>query len=257
VLPPAELSPFVHHFWSLRWALRAPFAAETLPYPCARVFLEQRAGARRSDLVGVQTGRFARRLEEGEGQVFGMAFRPAMFQPLLGEPMSSLTDRVVPLARVLGPEVDAWARAIHAERALEDKIALACAFLGPRLRSVRPRVARLRDLVERMGNDRSLLSVESACEAAGLDVRALQRGFRRYVGASPKWVIQRYRLLEASEQLKRRDPPALAALAASLGYADQAHFARDFKLTVGRTPRAFARDRETSRSIAPSRPDAR
>jgi len=30
--------------------------------------------------------------------------------------------------------------------------------------------------------------------------------------------------------------------AASLGYADQSHFARDFKLTVGQTPRVFARE---------------
>jgi AraC-like DNA-binding protein len=52
-------------------------------------------------------------------------------------------------------------------------------------------------------------------------------------------VIRRYRLHEAAEQLKGPDPPPLAALAAALGYADQAHFARDFKAVVGRTPAVF------------------
>ena len=51
--------------------------------------------------------------------------------------------------------------------------------------------------------------------------------------------MQRYRLHEAAEQLRAHEPPSLAELAASLGYADQAHFAREFKRAVGHTPRAF------------------
>ena len=61
--------------------------------------------------------------------------------------------------------------------------------------------------------------------------------------ATPKWVIQRYRLHEAAERLRapKESAPALADLAAALGYADQAHFARDFKRVVGESPGAFAR----------------
>jgi AraC-like DNA-binding protein len=70
-------------------------------------------------------------------------------------------------------------------------------------------------------------------------VRSLQRLFRKYVGVSPKWVIRRYRLHEAAERLKGSRPPPLAELATSLGYADQAHFAREFKQVTGRTARSF------------------
>jgi AraC-like DNA-binding protein len=49
-------------------------------------------------------------------------------------------------------------------------------------------------------------------------------------------VIRRYRMHEAAAQLRSKTPPPLAELAASLGYADQAHFTRDFKSVVGRTP---------------------
>jgi AraC-like DNA-binding protein len=58
---------------------------------------------------------------------------------------------------------------------------------------------------------------------------------------SPKWVIQRYRLLEAAAQLRTNDPPKLVALAAALGYADQAHFQRQFKQVIGKTPGSFPR----------------
>jgi AraC-like DNA-binding protein len=240
VLPPESLAPFVHHFWSVRWALRTPFTAETLPHPSARLVLHEEGRAQRDAIAGVHTGRLSNRLA-GEGHLFGIAFRPAMFQPLWRASMSSLTDRLVPLRPVLGSGAAAWARALHAEPELERQVAIAGELLEPRLRPLQPDVAHLRDLVERMAVDRTLLRVEQVSEAVDLDVRSLQRAFRRYVGVSPKWVLRRFRLQEAAEQLRGPHPPALAALAAALGYADQAHFARDFKLVVGQTPRAFAR----------------
>ncbi|HSO34911.1 MAG TPA: helix-turn-helix transcriptional regulator [Labilithrix sp.] len=241
MLPGPALATYVHHFWSVRWALRAPFVADTLPHPSAQITLVSAARRPRAAVTGVHRGRVAGRLE-GEGWKFGITFRPAMFQPLLGASMTTITDRVVPLDEVLGPnaKIAAWTRAIAEARELEEKIAIAEAFLGPRLGPLPPTVVRLRDLVERMAGDRSILRVEDVCQASLLDVRALQRAFRTYVGVSPKWVIQRYRLHEAAAQLSRPQPPELAALAASLGYADQAHFTRDFKRMVGETPRSFA-----------------
>jgi AraC-like DNA-binding protein len=57
---------------------------------------------------------------------------------------------------------------------------------------------------------------------------------------SPKWVIQRYRLHEAAERLDTAATD-LSTLAHELGYADQAHFARDFKAAVGRPPASYLR----------------
>jgi AraC-like DNA-binding protein len=114
-------------------------------------------------------------------------------------------------------------------------------------------VRRVRDIVEHMATNRMLLRVEDVCRATGLDLRALQRGFRQLVGVSPKWALQRFRMHEAVERLKAPDPPSLAELAASLDYADQSHFARDFKRMVGETPRRFV-DRIRSEASAPQAP---
>jgi AraC-like DNA-binding protein len=240
VLPPPRLAPFVHHFWWVRWALRTPFAPEVLAHPAAQIVFEEEDGTRRARINGVATARTSR-CRAGKGSVFGITFRPAMFQPLLRAPMTSITDRVVDIGEVLGPKANEWARATYATRDLARKIAIADAFLAPLLVPARPEVTRVRDLVERMWRDRAMVRVDDVCAAADLDPRALQRSFRTYVGVTPKWVIRRYRLHEAAEQLKAPRPPSLAALAASLGYADQSHFAREFKVVIGRTPAAFVR----------------
>jgi AraC-like DNA-binding protein len=104
------------------------------------------------------------------------------------------------------------------------------------------------ELVARIAAERDITRVEQVVASSGLTLRGLQRLFRERVGASPKWVIQRYRLIEASVRLA--NDPALdgAALALDLGYADQAHFIRDFKRVVGRPPGSYARQ---LRDVAP------
>jgi AraC-like DNA-binding protein len=73
-----------------------------------------------------------------------------------------------------------------------------------------------------------------------VSLRQLQRLFSEYVGVTPKWVIHRYRLLEAAERIATGTVIHWADLAFELGYADQAHFIRDFKRLVGRSPAHYA-----------------
>jgi AraC-like DNA-binding protein len=237
LIPSPRLAPYVHHYWSIRWSLRSPFTGESLPHPAAQILRVSSSAERSAFVLGVRSGALARTLTD-EGETFGVSFRPVMFHALLGAPMDTITDRVVPLEHVLGKSARRWARAIDGARAPEDKVALTEAVLAPLLRTSSA-LERVRDLVERVAIDRSILRVDDLARVSELDTRALQRCFRTYVGISPKSVIQRYRLHEAAIQLRAPHPPALADLAASLGYADQAHFGRDFKRTVGQTPRAF------------------
>mgnify|MGYP004706876243 CR=1 FL=1 len=69
----------------------------------------------------------------------------------------------------------------------------------------------------------------------------MQRLFKRYVGASARWVIKRYRVYEALERLSSDMNPDWAGLAQDLGYFDQAHFINDFRKLVGCTPAAYLR----------------
>src|SRR5262249_9460037 len=130
---------------------------------------------------------------------------------------------------VLGPEDDAEAFAIF-EQWLTSR----------RLRSGADQVALAVALVDRIAREADITTVDRLAAVAGLGPRALQRLFREHVGASPKWVIRRNRLQEVALRIERGEPSTLAALAAELGYTDQAHLARDFKSVVGKSPTDFA-----------------
>ncbi len=233
--PRAELAFAVEHFWHVAWTLEGtpPVRAQTLPHPSVHVTVE----ARRAEVGGVFTSRFVRTLR-GNGQVFGLKFRPGMFQQVLGAPLSTLRNRVVALRRVFA-EAAALARHTR-ERPFEASVAAWEQVLLTRLRDDDPVARATRDLVELAAVDRTLLQVEQLVERAGVTKRTLQRRFDRYVGVSPKWVLQRYRLHEANERLLADGALDLAGLALELGYADQSHFVRDFKAMVGVTPGSYA-----------------
>ena len=92
-------------------------------------------------------------------------------------------------------------------------------------------------LVEAIAADRGTTRVAQVAEQAGLTVRSLQRLFAEYVGAGPKWVIQRCRLQDAAARVAAQDDDLdWAALAAELGFADQAHLTRAFTATIGVPP---------------------
>ncbi|MGI8987080.1 MAG: helix-turn-helix domain-containing protein [Nocardioidaceae bacterium] len=76
--------------------------------------------------------------------------------------------------------------------------------------------------------------------ARGAPPRTLQRLTARRIGLSPKWLIKRRRLHEAAGALRSTVRPALARIAADLGYSDQAHFTRDFRRVTGLTPGEYA-----------------
>src|SRR5262249_15232828 len=113
------------------------------------------------------------------------------------------------------------------------------------LRSRRPErdddADRVSEMVYRVAAEAEIHRVEHLATRFGLSTRTLQRLFSKYVGVSPKWVIQRYRLHEAAERLAAGKSIHQAELALDLGYTDQAHFVRDFKSIVGVSPAAYAR----------------
>jgi len=119
------------------------------------------------------------------------------------------------------------------------------AFLRRQVSQPDADVVRVSKLVYAVVEDRTIVKVDDLAARYRTTKRTLERLFAKYVGVSPKWVIQRYRLHEAAEQLVSSGAVKQSDLALRLGYSDQAHFIKDFKAVVGTSPAAYARSAGT------------
>src|SRR5262249_48515419 len=237
--PSPDLDPYVEHYWVVEWDLRgqAPEMAETLPHPSVHMIFEQNGLSR---IRGAARAKFSRLLED-KGGVFAVKFTPGGFYPFVGVRVPRFSDTSARLHDVFGAEGDALDSRVLAEDADLSRINVVEDFLRARRPEPDENLTLVTKIVYAVAKERGILKVEDIVDYYGLNKRTLQRLFARYVGVSPKWVIQRYRLHEAAEQLASGGPVSQTELALNLGYSDQAHFVRDFKAIVGVSPAAYAR----------------
>lgn len=243
-LPPPDLAPFLEHYWIVEWDLRGrpPHLQRTLPYPSVHLTFDRA----RTGVFGVVTGAFDYELK-GANKVCGLKFRPGAFRGLLGRPVHTITDQVLPLSAVFGWDEAAAQAAVLDAADDEGMVAAANTLLRACLPAPDPQVERIAAILRMVEDDPGLTQVETLAAGAGIGVRSLQQLFSEYVGVSPKWVIRRFRLHEAADRLAHGADVDLTALALGLGYFDQAHFTSDFRRLVGQSPGQYrAQARENS-----------
>ena len=237
--PPVDLGGAIDYHWIVRWDLRGrdPHRNEVLTHPAVHLVFEPHGAF----VYGVHRTRYVRTLS-GRGYAIGTKFLPGGFAAFTDRPMSELTDRVLGLGEIFG---GAGVALDNAAKQMQEPLAALEPMYGV-LRTHRQPLAREAELVAhavaqmREASPGTLVS-DIAAEQS-VSVRTLQRLFARYVGVSPKWVLQRYRLHEALEQLASQDRPDWSRLALDLGYFDHAHFIRDFRAVAGRSPTEYERE---------------
>lgn len=236
--PVQDLSFFVERYWIVIWDLRGqePYVQETLPYPCVNLVFEES----QTRVYGVDTGKFARLLEE-KGRVFGVKFKPGAFYPFVKSPVSRLTNSSLNFQDVFGFDCNALEKELLAQEDEGEMVKLAEKFLCEIVPERDKHVGEINEIVDYIIAHREITRVEDVVCQLNLNKRALQRLFRQYVGVSPKWVIKRYRLHEVAERLANGGIVDWPGIVVELGYSDQAHFIKDFKTIVGRTPAEYAK----------------
>lgn len=241
VEPEADLAHLVDYFWWVRWDAPAPYDQEVVPRPVVHVSAEVVAGGPRLLVHGVHPRMFHRRLE-GVGHTVAAGFRPAGFRPLLRGDVGALEGQELVASEVLGVDDRAVADEVLGCARPEDAAAVLGRWLAALPREEDPLVGRLAALVERAEEDTSLVRADQLADVAGVSLRTLQRWFRGHVGIGPKWVVQRFRLLDVMVAAHSGEDVDWAGLAVRLGYADQSHLIRAFTQLVGHPPATYARE---------------
>lgn len=242
---PDALQPVARRHWVPVWRLPpgVTWTQKVLQYPVCLVVVSD-SYAR---LYGVRTGLSTVDLS-GDGWAVGTMLQPAAGALLWGASVAQLTDRFVDVGEVpglagvglarrvrtaMGPDPADPARHAAAVAVTEEALA--------RLLPVDPAGELVNTIVDRVEHDPSITRVAQLADAVSSSERQLQRLTRDRLGLSPKWLIQRRRLHEATLRLKR-GTTSLGRLAVELGYADQAHFTRDFARVTGMAPGGYRAD---------------
>jgi AraC-like DNA-binding protein len=238
VEPTPSLARIIERYWIVRWDLGAEqeFRQEILPHPSINLVVEPD----QTWAWGVPTRREARVLT-GTGWAVGLKFQPGVFTACTGIAADRLTDTRVAVDAAFGrhltdydPEPSSIIDAMEAllapwERLEDPALDLAQSAIAGMYRL--PPTARVHDIAD----------------INHLAPRTLQRLFKRYIGVGPKWVLKRLRIHQAVERIAIDPEPNWTELALELGYYDHAHFIRDFRLIVGRSPTQHAREAATAR----------
>lgn len=179
----------------------------------------------------------------------GAVFRPGAAGAFLGAPTDSFAGGHTPLDAFWGGAVESLRDELAAATDLERRLdILEHALLRrlPRIRGVDPAIVQAALLLER----RPVGKV-----AASLDWshRHFIARFSEAVGLSPKRYARLVRFGRVLLRLERQKETGLAEIAQEAGYADQAHFNRDFRGFSGISPGEYRKAGGTGRHVPEKR----
>lgn len=235
----------VEHYWSVGWDLPpgTGYVASLVPVSAVNLTDEWggsiRRGAERpgSYVTGVVSRRRFDVTLHGRGHVVGVRYRPGAFSLLTGIDAATLRDKTFPAEKYAG-RLDPLTGTVPDDPDVADVLD----------RFVAAQVARSVDDFDEARRLLRRLALLDAAEAAsvadladqlGCSERSLERMSNFYVGVGPKWLLMRRRVHRSLERLNAADYESLSDLAHDLGWFDYAHFSREFKRIVGRTPRHY------------------
>ncbi|MFI4950579.1 MAG: helix-turn-helix domain-containing protein [Caulobacterales bacterium] len=176
------------------------------------------------------------------GLMVGVGLMPQGWPRFTERPADEFTNRMRPLADLLGPAADTLHAALAAAAPRGDEAIYAVLDeMLPKLMAPSPDAAVVGRAHAALQNP-AVETVADWAEAFELSSRQLERFSRRYFGLPPKRLLRRQRLLRTLAAM-REAPEGTWTQFLDEQYADQAHFIHEFNYYMGMTPKTYlARD---------------
>ncbi len=249
IIPPEEdLKDFVCYFWFFEGKASAssPYEHKMIPNGRSEVIQQVQGHAaigfedrfvRLPDepiLMGQSNQLTTFRLAE-DFRIFGICLYPYTIPFLSGTAAEHYTNNYMPLSGKLGIDPNALLPDAEVDILDKERITMAAGFLKGTLSRLQGEHAQtfkmIRDLLQyRAGKINDFVAENQ------INLRSFQRKCKHYTGYTPKQLMRIARIHAAMFEKK---VSSLTTLAYKLDYYDQAHFANDFKLLTGLTPRQY------------------
>ncbi len=233
--PAEQFSGFIEQFWLVNWQLEEnrEHLQQNLPDPNFHLVISRG----HVTLMGPVSKSYSYRMT-GAGRIIGVKFECGALTELLSAPIASYVDQELAANSVFGDEIDTLFLPLLG---IEDDATIVSRMQAYLLEFVPPVAEHklsAQRLVALIKENADIFTVEQLAAAANLSVRAVQRHCATYVGLSPKWLIRKYRLARALEELEQ-DNVSILDIVSKLEYVDQSHLIRDFKHMLAVTPSRY------------------
>lgn len=232
--PDPALKDYIEQYWHVTWDLGmgVDHLQQNLPDPTMHLTFEQDG----IWLYGPVTSRFEVTLS-GKGMISGVKFRAGALTDLLGVNSRACVDVKLPAEAVMPDVMKLVQKA--ARQNFPDKCQQMDAFFN----QLAGRQGRsegyflCQNLLDYITQNPDVRQVDQLAAQFQVSVRKIQRLFYQYIGLSPKWVIRKYRMHDVLRLLEQG--AVYQDIIHDLGYYDQSHFIKDFKLFTGKSPSKY------------------
>ncbi|MBU1248837.1 MAG: helix-turn-helix domain-containing protein [Proteobacteria bacterium] len=175
----------------------------------------------------------------GRVEVCGVRFRPGGAAAFLGFDANEFSTGYIDMDAVAPYLTTGFVNIMSGDQLVEEKMRDIQLLLARTCKRARDPDALTRHAVELLAMDHGQATVSRTSERMGISRRTLERAFGRHVGIPPKQLARIIRLRQAISLLRSNSSLSMARIAQDSGYADQAHFTREFKLMTEVTPSQF------------------
>lgn len=186
------------------------------------------------------------RVEPGS-RFIAATFRPSGFFSCFGIPVNTLNDQLVPLDGIVcNREARALVDRLYQAATCTEQVGILEAFLMQRFLPEKDEEA----FLPALSLESALAPASELARVLNISTRQLERRFRIRYGVSLRDYRRVARFSAALARLMQGAARhgTLTRIAQDADYADQAHFANDFRQFVGATPGQFLKAREQSDS---------
>jgi AraC-like DNA-binding protein len=255
--PSALLQPYVQTYWY------GQFNVDNSPFHCQHVmpngfielilhlssrhcFFYQRNQWSQSPvytLIGLFTKPYTVQFDE-RVHAFGIRFKPEGIYNLFGIPTIEFSEDFIDIESVLDKSFSSFSARFRELQDTDAMVQAANEYLSSVLKKNSINYYYLNRAAEFIRQSGGLIGMDDLISNVYISRRQLEREFREKLGITPKQYIRIVRLNRVNELLLRSEKLSLSEITYETGFADQAHFIREFKNFSGVAPSRFIKTKE-------------
>jgi methylphosphotriester-DNA--protein-cysteine methyltransferase len=177
--------------------------------------------------------------------VFGIRFKPEGLFPIFAVPAAEILSRFADVEMLVKRDFGDFCHRIKDAHSTGERISLAESFLLKKIGNKLGTPHYLHFASEIIRQRNGQISLQELAGEVFISPRQLEREFKQKIGISPKQYMRIARLNSVQKMINETTSKQdFSGISYDAGYADQAHFIRDFKYFTGKSPRRFIENRK-------------